>query len=115
MLPKVMAGDSEALAEGLSAYAPGLHLQDRERPWDFIDLMPAVTLTMLERWDDLGATLARLDKVAAGGSRLAGATAAAVREENAAARGGPAPAHKELRDAGYLGVSELLRFRPIQT
>jgi hypothetical protein len=35
-----------------------------------------------------------------------------VREEVAAAKGGPPPAHDELRSLGYAGISELLRFRP---
>ena len=62
----------------------------------------------------LGPTLERLDRFAEGGSRLAGATAAAIREEIAAADGGPAPSHDELRNHGYLGISELLCFRPVR-
>ena len=73
---------------------------------------PAIALTMLERWDDVGPTLARLDEFAGGGSRVAGAVAAAVREEEAAARGGPRPKHAELRGLGCRGISELLQFRP---
>jgi hypothetical protein len=73
--------------------------------------MPALALTMLERWDELGPTLERLDRFAEGGSRLAGATAAAVREEISAATGGPPPMQAELREHGFTGISELLRFR----
>src|SRR5258706_16257530 len=112
MLPKVMAGERAALADGLMAYAPDLRLRDRQRAWDVCDLMPALALTMLERWDDLGSSLARLDAFAAGGDRLAGATAAAIREEQGVAEGGPPPTHDELRALGYAGISELLRFRP---
>jgi class 3 adenylate cyclase/tetratricopeptide (TPR) repeat protein len=112
MLPKVMAGDEDALAAGLAAYAPGLRLWDRARAWDHFDLIPAIALTMLERWDELGPSLARLDAFARGGSRLAAATAAAIREEESAAAAGWSPAHDQLRSSGYNGISELLRFRP---
>jgi hypothetical protein len=43
---------------------------------------------------------------------VAGALAAAIREEEAAAKGGPAPTHRDLRALGCAGLSELLRFRP---
>jgi class 3 adenylate cyclase/tetratricopeptide (TPR) repeat protein len=112
MVPRVMEGDPTALDEGLKAYGPDLEVWDRARSWDVCDLMPALAMTMLERWDELGPTLERLDRFAEGGSRLAGATAAAIREEIAAADGGPPPVHEALRAQGYLGVSELLRFRP---
>ena len=112
MVPHVMQGDRAAVDEGLKAYGPGLRLWDRERTWDFFDLMPAAALTMLERWDELGPSLARLDMFSAGGSRLAGAVAAAVREEEAAAKGGPSPTHRDLHALGCSGLSELLRFRP---
>jgi hypothetical protein len=87
-------------------------LWDRERTWDFFDLMPAVALTMLERWDDLGSSLERLDLFAESGSQVAGATAAAIREEEVAARGGPPPTHVGLLALGCAGISELLRYRP---
>ena len=112
MVPKIMAGDRAALSDGLGAYSAGLRLWDRQRAWDHSDLMPAIALTMLERWDELGPSLARLDAFALGGSRLAGATAAAIREEESAAGGGSPPAHDQLRSFGYNGISELLRFRP---
>jgi tetratricopeptide (TPR) repeat protein len=112
MVPKVMTGDHAALHDGLRGYAPGLRLIDRQRYWDVCDLMPAIALTMSERWDDLGPSLARLDEFAAGGGRLAGAVAAAIREEETAARGGPQPQHDQLLALGYSGISELIRFRP---
>lgn len=111
MVPKVMADDRAALADGLKAYAPELRLWDRQRAWDVCDLMPAIALTMLERWDELGPSLARLDEFAGGGGRLAGAAAAAIREEEAAAGGGPKPTHEKLRVLGCAGISELLRVR----
>ncbi|MBA3687702.1 MAG: AAA family ATPase [Chloroflexi bacterium] len=112
MVPHVMEGDGAAVDEGLKAYGPGLRLWDRQRTWDVFDLMPGVALTMLERWDDLGPSLDRLDLFAEGGSRLAAATAAAIREEKAAAEGGPAPTHDQLLGLGCAGISQLLRFRP---
>jgi class 3 adenylate cyclase/tetratricopeptide (TPR) repeat protein len=112
MLPHVMLGHRAAVDEGLKAYGPGLRLWDRERTWDFSDLMPAVALTMLERWDDLGPSLERLDLFAESGSQVAGATAAAIREEEVAARGGPPPTHVGLLALGCAGISELLRYRP---
>ena len=112
MVPKVMTGDRRALEDGLKAYAPGLRLWDRQGAWDIGDLMPAIALTMLEQWDDLGPFLARLDEFEAKGDRLAGATAAAIRDEAGAPRGGPQPDHAELIALGCTGISELLHFRP---
>jgi class 3 adenylate cyclase/tetratricopeptide (TPR) repeat protein len=114
MLPKGMLGDREAAAAGLRGYEPGLRLSDRARAWDVADLIPAITLTLLEEWDSLPPVHARLDEFAAQGARMAEAAAAAIREEEAAARGGPPPTHDQLRALGYLGISELLRFRPAQ-
>jgi hypothetical protein len=112
MLPKVMAGEPSAYVDGLRAYAPDLRLVDRQRVWDVCDLMPAIALTITERWDELAPSLARMDEFAAGGGRLAAAAAAAVREEEAAAKGGPPATHDQLRALGCAGISELLRFRP---
>jgi len=112
-VPKVMAhAGTPALIEGLRGYAPNLRLVDRMRAWDVCDLMPAIAMTMLERWDQLGAPLARMDEFGHAGGRLAAAAAAAIREEQEAARGGPPPAHHQLRKLGYAGISELISFRP---
>jgi hypothetical protein len=87
-------------------------LWDRARAWDVCDLMPGIAFTMTERWGDLGPTLERLDLFASGGGRLAGAAAAAIREERAAAvEGGPPPVHRDLKEIGCGGLSQLLRFR----
>jgi hypothetical protein len=113
MLPRAMTGDVEAVVAGLEAYRAGLMLGDRMRVWDPADLMPAISMTIVERWADLDALLPRLDTAAGNGGRVPGAVAAAIREERAAAlEGGPAPAHAALRDLGYLGLSELIGFRP---
>ncbi|MEO6578973.1 MAG: hypothetical protein ABIO99_08775, partial [Candidatus Limnocylindria bacterium] len=112
MLPKVMAGNQDALSAGLRAYEPGLRLWDRNRVWDVADLIPAIALTVLEGWEELPRVLARLDEFAAHGARLPEAAAAAIREEEAAAHGGLRPRHEQLQRLGYLGISELLHFRP---
>jgi class 3 adenylate cyclase/tetratricopeptide (TPR) repeat protein len=114
MLAKVMAGDSSALRSGLRGYEPGLRLWDRYRVWDVADIVPGIALTMLERWDDLPAVLARLDEFSTGGARLPEAVAAAIREERAATDGGPAAAHELLLALGYAGIGALLRFRPVR-
>jgi class 3 adenylate cyclase len=115
LLPKVMAGDAAALASGLRSYQPGLRLADRYRVWDPTELMPAIALTILERWDALAEPLARLDEFARHGARLSGAVASAIREEELAATGGPAPTHEQLHALGFHGISEILRFRPSGT
>lgn len=115
MLPKAMMGDRDAVLAGLRAYEPGLRLWDRYRAWDVADLIPGIALTILERWDEQAPVLTRLDEFAAHGAGLAEAAAAAIREEEAAARGGPAPTHDQLAVRGYIGISELLRFRPART
>ncbi len=112
MLPKVMAGDPEAIRAGMAAYQDGLSLSDRFRVWDPADIIPAISLTVLERWDDLTPVLTRLDSVDMVGAGLAGAVAEAIREEGVASDGGPQPSHSRLRELGYLGLSQLLRFRP---
>jgi tetratricopeptide (TPR) repeat protein len=112
MLPRVMAGDTAAVPAGLEGYAPGLPLWTRVRAWDVIDLVPAISLTMLERWAELEPILRRLDDFVAGGSRLAAALAEAIREEQRAADGGPPAEHPALRALDYAGLSTLLAFRP---
>lgn len=112
LLPKAMTGDSTAIARGLRAYASGLRLADRFRVWDPSAMWPAIAITMLESWDRHGAVLASLDEAASRGGRLAGAVAAAVREEQRAADGGPAPTHAALLALGCDGISQLLRYRP---
>jgi len=112
LLPKAMTGDAGAVAAGLRAYAPGLALSDRYRVQDPTELMPAIALTVLERWDELGDPLRRLDAFARHGARLAGAVAAAIREEQRAASAGSPATHAALEALGFDGISQILRFRP---
>jgi hypothetical protein len=74
--------------------------------------MEAVVLTMLVRWEELTGVLPPLERVAARGSPYLEALLEAIREEMAAARGEPAPAHARLRELGYAGWSQLLAYRP---
>jgi len=78
----------------------------------FFHRMEAVVLTMLERWPELADVLPRLERVAAHGSPYLEALLGAIHEEMDAARGGPAPAHGRLRELGFAGWSQLLRYRP---
>ena len=112
LLPKVMAGDAAALERGLAGYQPRMRLWDRYRVWDPADLMAAIAMTMLERWEEIRPVLARLDELAGQGARLSAAVAEAIREEERAAAGGPSAEHASLLALGYGGISQLLRFRP---
>jgi class 3 adenylate cyclase/tetratricopeptide (TPR) repeat protein len=102
-------------AVGATADVSGLRREVRAQPaapfW-FFHRMDAVVLTMLERWADLEEVLPPLERIAAHGSPYLDALLEAIREERAAAHGGPAPAHRRLRELGYVGWSQLLAHRP---
>lgn len=83
-----------------------------ERVWDPCRMQLALASVLLRRWADLEPMLRRFDELAAKGAPLLGAFAAAVREEIAAAGGGPVPTHHALRSLRYLGFSQLLSYRP---
>jgi tetratricopeptide (TPR) repeat protein len=111
MLPRIMAGMPWSDTEALAAYAPKVRFWDAQEWWDPCRLQLALAFALLRRWDDLDRMLPKFDELAAKGATLLGAFAAAVREQIAANRGGLAPAHRELRALGYLGLSELLSYR----
>ena len=111
MVPLVMAGEPVLEEEARRAYAPETPIWDRESMWDLTQTHFALVDVMRERWDAVERDLVRLDQMARHGARFAAALAAAMREELAAARGGPAPSHDGLRGLGYTGVSELMRYR----
>ncbi len=111
LLPTVMAGGEAREDEARRAYAPETRIWDREAVWDVAGLNLAVAQIVEERWSDVERELPRMDRLAEKGAKFAAALAAALREEIAAARGGPKPAHDELRRLGYIGVSELLSYR----
>jgi class 3 adenylate cyclase/tetratricopeptide (TPR) repeat protein len=81
-------------------------------PFWLFGRMEAVVLTMLESWAELDEVLPTLERVADNGSPYLDALLAAIREERAAAQGGPAPTHGALRALGYAGWSQLLAHRP---
>ena len=110
MIPRIMTGTPWSERDALAAYAPKARLWDQQEVWDPCRIQLALAYALLRRWDDLERMLPRFDELAAKGAALLGAFAAAAREEIAADRGGPAPAHRELRALGYLGLSELLSF-----
>lgn len=112
LVPYVMArriSDIDPLA--LESWRPGQRPWDRQ-VWDPYGFNLSIALTMLERWDHLEVPLRRLEEVGSKGGKLCAALALGIREEMAAARGGPRPEHTALSELGYLGLSELLSYRP---
>jgi hypothetical protein len=75
----------------------------------------AMTLCVLERWNELPPLLAHLDGWATRGGAPFGALADAIREEEAAAKGGPPPRHERLHELGYHGWSELVAYHRART
>jgi class 3 adenylate cyclase/tetratricopeptide (TPR) repeat protein len=110
MLPELMAGNADLVAAGAPAYGKDLPPFDRQI-WDPFGVQLAICDALLARWDALTPILADYDSRASGAPML-GALAEAIREEIAAAKGGRQPAHAHLRELGYLGLSELLSYRP---
>jgi class 3 adenylate cyclase len=110
-LPSVLAGANGDEAEARRSYAPETPLSQRESVFDVAGANFVLAKVATERWKDAAAELSRVDRLAVKGAAFATAFAAAVREEAAAANGGPAPRHGELRRLGYDGISELLSYR----
>ena len=96
---------------GLGQRGDVMRIDDASPATVFLLWLP-VALTQLGEWDRVQRRLPLLDRRAAGGDRYSGGIAAAIREELAARDGGPAPTHAALREIGYVGISELLSFRP---
>jgi hypothetical protein len=106
MLVRAMVGEDAFGPEERRAYSDPVWWY---RNWvDPLALEPMIACVVQRRWNELGPYLARLDAVE---SPLAVAFTAAVREELAEADGGTVPVHSALRELGYGGYSELLRFR----
>jgi hypothetical protein len=93
------------------AYAADTLIWDRESVWDLTDTHIALGHAIRQQWAEATNILPRLDQMAEHGAALARAMAAALREEIAAANGGPRPRHHELRSLGYDGVSQMLSYR----
>jgi hypothetical protein len=73
-----------------------------------------IALALLDEWERVEARLPSLEDRGARGDRYSAALAAALREALAARAGGPRPTHAALHDLGYIGISEVLRFRPTE-
>ena len=110
MLPKLMAGHAELVAAGAPAYGKDVPRVERQI-WDPFGIQLAICYALLGRWNDIAPLLANYD-ARASAAPLLGAFADAIREEMAAANGGRRPTHGRLRALGYLGLSELLSYRP---
>ncbi|MCA1832793.1 MAG: AAA family ATPase [Actinobacteria bacterium] len=110
-LPYAMSGREVSAEEVARSYTLGARFSDRQGSYDVPGWQFAVAHVVTEHWADAKKSLTRLDDRASRGGAFAGAVASAVREEIAAARGGPKPEHEALRELGYDGVSELLSFR----
>jgi hypothetical protein len=112
LMPLAIASRKVADEDAHRAYARETPIYDREQIWDVTETNRAIADVVREHWEDLAPLLDRLDARARRGAKFAGALAAASREEMAAARGGPKPEHKALRELGYNGISQLLSYRP---
>jgi class 3 adenylate cyclase/tetratricopeptide (TPR) repeat protein len=111
LVPLVMSAREVAEDDAHRAYARETPIYDREQIWDPTETSWAIAHVVREQWSELEALVARLDARAQHGSEFAGALAAALRQEEAAARGGPKPAHEALRGLGYHGISQLVSYR----
>lgn len=123
MIPSLPSSRASSLVvplamSGRPAFGPELDYAYLARLWyhrstcDPLGFNPPIALTIARRHEDLPAHVDRLEAFAATGSAVAGALAAALREELAPAEGGSAAEHAALRELGYTGLSDLLRFRP---
>jgi hypothetical protein len=111
LVPLAMSAREVAEDDAHRAYARETPIYDREQIWDPTETSWAIAHVVREQWRELEALLTRLDARAGRGAKFAGALAAALREEEAAARGGPKPEHEALRGLGYLGISQLVSYR----
>jgi class 3 adenylate cyclase/tetratricopeptide (TPR) repeat protein len=109
MLPRLMAGNEELVEESLPAYGWSVP-RHRRQIWDPSGVQLAVCCALLARSDALTPLLTDYD-ARASTAPLLGALADAIREEMAAASDGRRPAHRRLRELGYIGLSELLSYR----
>lgn len=110
-LPRSLAGRPEAEADARRAYTRETPIWDRQQVWDVTETQLALAYVAAARWPDVERMLPNLDQMGRRGARFASALAGALREELAAAAGGPRPAHTELHHLGCHGISDLLAYR----
>jgi class 3 adenylate cyclase len=99
------------------AFGPDLTVAYASKLWwerdvcDPLAFNRAIALVIAGRHTEASEHIPEIDRFAKNGSRVAAAFAAAIREELAPSPG-TAAAHAALRELGYDGYSDLLRFRP---
>lgn len=111
LVPSVMSKREVSEADVRRAYAAETVIWEREGVWDLTETHVALAHVIRRQWAEAADVLPRLDQMAEHGAGFARAMAAALREEIAAASGGPKPRHHELRKLGYHGVSQLFSYR----
>jgi class 3 adenylate cyclase/tetratricopeptide (TPR) repeat protein len=111
LMPLAMSSRAVAEDDAHRAYSRETPISDREQIWDLVELHWAIAYVVRAQWKELEPLVTRLDARATHGAKFAGALAAALREEMAAARGGAKPKHEALRGLGYNGISQLVSYR----
>lgn len=109
VLPMAMAG-RDCTALSTAAFERSDAVWDREAI-DALGLRLAMALVIQKRWGELEAALVRLDRAATHGSAVARAVASAARGEMAGGSAVRESSHRELRELGYIGLSEILTRR----
>jgi hypothetical protein len=107
VLPLAVLG-RDCAALSTTAFGRSGAVWDRE-VIDPLGLRLVMALVVQARWNELTSPLDRLDQAAGRGSRLAKAVATAARGEMAGDRS--RTSHRELRELGYIGLSQTLAFR----
>jgi len=92
------------------AAAYGSELWWERNAIDSLGLNPVIAFVIVGRHAEAREQIAKIERFGATGSRVASALAAAAREELAPRSGAGRP-HAALRELGYDGYSDLLRFR----
>jgi hypothetical protein len=99
------------------AFGPDLEQAYGAKLWwdrnviDPLGFNPAIALVIAGRHPEASEHIAKIERFAKTGSRVAGALGTAIRDEVAPGSDTSA-GHAALRELGYQGYSDLLRFRP---
>jgi len=108
VIPRAMSNGPAFGPELVAAY--GSELWWERNAIDSLGFNPAIALVIAGRQAEAREQIGKIERFATTGSRVAGALAAALREELAPRSGAERP-HAALRELGYRGYSDLLRFR----